>query len=126
MINASDPVRCALADPTAVAVADEMLFEDRSDVIEDQMMHDTVAEIGGEDLALDRLVHDEAYAPPDLVPAAHDIFMELEQLLLITVFESQGIRGRSLVLARVEIRPEEVEDELLIVAVTSDHVFVSP
>jgi len=47
----------------------------------------------GDYFALDRLVHDEAHTPPECICAIHNILVELEQLLLISRFKSQGVGG---------------------------------
>ena len=93
MVCSPDPLRGPLAYSAAIAVFDEMLFKNRIEIIEKQVVHDAIAEISGDYLPLDRLIHYEADTPPDRVLAIRNLPIQREYPFFIIRLESQGIGG---------------------------------
>lgn len=112
MSRAPDSFRCPFAEPAAIAVFDEMLFKDRIDIIENQMMDDAIPEISGKNFPLDRLVNDKTDTSANLIFPADNILIQPEQFFFITIFKSQDIGSAPFVFARVKIGAEQIKKQL--------------
>lgn len=60
MIEAANAVEGAFCEATGVTVGDEMGVPPGTDDVEEEVMNDAVAEVGGEDFALDGVMDDES------------------------------------------------------------------
>lgn len=108
MADPPDAERRAFPQAAGVAVAEEMFFKKRVDVIENQMVDDAIAKIGGKDLPPDGLFGDETSAGTDRVGAPLYLVKKREQVFFVVQFELEGVDGFSFVLPGVIIGPEEV------------------
>ena len=59
VLDASDPLARTFAFATGVAVEDHTRLEERRQVVEQQMVHDSVPELRSENFSFYRSVHDE-------------------------------------------------------------------
>jgi len=68
MIHPFDPVMCPFSFTATVTIVDETVLENRRNVVINKMVYDPVAEIGGENFPLYRLVDNKANTWPGLIP----------------------------------------------------------
>lgn len=107
-----DSIMSSLAFPAAVAVMDECPLKYRRYMIVDEMMHNSIPEIGGKDFSLYRFVHDETYAWFRFVSQGKNLFGEFKQIGLEVHFEAQCIDGAPLVSTCVKVGLKEIQREL--------------
>lgn len=93
----------ALANTARVTVMDEDLLEQRIQFVDDQVMHDPVAKIGGKYFSFYRFVDDEGDRLTGLITAVIDIVAKFQQVCFIIDFKSQSVEGIALVDAAIEI-----------------------
>lgn len=108
VIDAPDAVRCAFFRTAAVTIGYEQSFKKWTQVIVDEVMHDPVAKISGEDFAYDRVKRNEANTRAKPVCSVGYFSGECEKVLLVFYFKRQGIHTRTLVPASREVRGEQV------------------
>ncbi len=77
-LGATDAKKCPLSLATTVGVADELSLEDGCDPVVKQVVHHTVAEIGGHDLALDGNRTDEAGGGQELIASFPQDLLKVE------------------------------------------------
>jgi hypothetical protein len=97
-----------LSVAAGIAVVDKLLFEERLYFIDEEVMDYTVAEVGGENLPLHRLFHDEVNGSPGEIAPVVDSRVQLDQIRLEVRFESQSVYGAALVAPAIEIGLEEL------------------
>ena len=117
MINSLDAKRGALANSATVAVFDEILFKNRIDGIENQMMHDAVPKISGKNFSPDRFFDHKANALSNFIFSVDNVVVQSKQFFLIVNLKSQGIGCLTLVFARIKIGAEQIKHKLLIVRI---------
>ena len=72
-------------------------------------MNHAVAEIGGENLALDRTIDDETDAPAWFVSPVDYIVMELEKFGFVVRLKSQGVGGGAFVFSGIKICLKQID-----------------
>lgn len=77
------------------------------------MVHDSVAEIHGEDLAFDRLVYNKADTRFDCVAVFEDFISKLEDVVLEVSLERQSVDGVAFVTPGIEICLEKPGNDSL-------------
>ena len=65
-----------------VAVRDEGAFKNRGSVVVEQMMHHTVAEVGGKHLSFHRISGNETNAPAHFIGTVAQFFVQFYEILL--------------------------------------------
>ena len=100
----------SLADPARVAIEDELVLEEVVDLVDDEVMNDAVAELGGEDLAFHRLVDDESERGAGCVGPCIDLFAQAQEVLLVVNLERGRVRCTSLVPAATLVGREDLLD----------------
>jgi hypothetical protein len=72
-----DSEACPFALPATVTVVDEAFFEDRRNVVVNEVMNDSIPEISGENLPFYWVVLNEVNASSDLVFSGKKLMVEL-------------------------------------------------
>jgi hypothetical protein len=103
MLNTSYAEMCALSNPATVCVVNKKFVEKGVNIVVNEMMYDPVAEIGGEYLAFNRLVYNEADTRFDLIAVFENVIGKLKNVVLEVFFERQSVDGVALVTPGIEI-----------------------
>ena len=109
-----DAVKGPHALAAGVAVGDKGALEHRRYIVEQQVMHYPVAEVGGENLALDRDVGNEAHAAPHPIASLVDLAVELDEILLEVHFEAELAISVPLVAPGIVIGGENVRQQFFV------------
>ena len=108
MFQPSDTEMGAHSLAARVAVRDERPLEQRPHIIAQQVVHDTVAEVGRKDFPFDRDVGHETDAAAHTVAPFGDFVVEVHQILFEVHLEAQLAQGVPFVFAGVVICLENV------------------
>ena len=106
--QAFDARQRALVLAAVETLVDERLLQQRLDAQGDPVVHDAVAEIGGEDLALDGFRNDECDRTVGRIGAGVDFVAQAQQVLLVPQTERNGIRRAVLVLTADPVSRKQV------------------
>jgi len=106
MLHALDAVMHAFAGTAAIGIVDKEALEYWRDVVVDEMVHDPVAEVGGEYLAFHRLVYNEADTWSDFVTVLENFISKLKDVVLEVFLERQSVDGVALITPGIEICQE--------------------
>ena len=104
----SNAVKRTFVLTTRITVGDERTFEHRSDVIEQQMMHDAIAEIRSENLPLDRNLGDEAHTAPHPITPFGDFVIQRDEIFFEPHFEMKLAPGIAFIAAGIVIGTENI------------------
>ena len=109
-VDPLDSQVASLAESARVAVEDELVLEEVVDLVDDEVMNDAVAELGGEDLALDRFADHEGERGAGCVGPCIDLFAQAQEVLLVVNLERGRVRCTSLVAAATLVGREDLLD----------------
>jgi hypothetical protein len=90
---------CAFAFPATIIVVDELFFKDRGNVVKDEMMNNTVAEIGGKNFTFNRLIYYKTDAWAGLIPAILYLIAKFDKVVFVAKFKFKGVVRIPLVFA---------------------------
>lgn len=89
--------KCPLSFPAAVRVMDEEFLKDRTQLADNVMMNNPIPEIARENLAPNRLIHDEGNRFPDFVRSVSDFLVELQETRLVVELKCKRVDSISFV-----------------------------
>ena len=112
VLDASDPLARTFAFATGVAVEDHTRLEERRQVVEQQMVHDSVPELRSENFSFYRSVHDETYARQRFVFPVPDLLVQRDEVVFEIHLESNLLLGVALVFACIVIGPENIDQQV--------------
>ena len=113
MIDPLDAIMGAFTCPATVTVVDKPFFKNRGYIVENEMVDNPVAEIGGENFAFYRFVYDKSNAPPGLVIPFKNVIAQMDEAAFVMKLKRQSIVGISLVPAGIVICQEKVVEKLI-------------
>ena len=99
---------------TAVGIADEAAIPPVANVVKNEMVDNTVAEGGGENLANDGLLSDKGDAAARMIMLGEDVAAELVDILDEVSFEFKLVAGFEFVFAGFVKGGMELETELVV------------
>lgn len=97
----------AATDATRKGIRDETIVPPFADEIDEKMMNDAIAKLGGKDFAIYWLMHNKGDATADLVVAMINIVGEFNDIAKIVLLELLFVHGVTLVFAGLVKRFEE-------------------
>lgn len=103
MLQPPDAVERALALAAGIAVVDKERIDQRIKAVEKKMVDDPVAETGGKNFTLDRLISDKTGVRAGPVNAGRDLFGQSGDVVFQVHFENQLALGAPLMPPRLEI-----------------------
>jgi len=103
-------VGCPSTHTTTVHIVYENPFENGTDVIEDEVMHDAITEISGENLPLHGIEGDETNAFRYFISSVYYRAMQVENTAFVIEFEFESVDGRPFVSAGVVVRTKQVDE----------------
>ena len=106
-----DALQCAFALAARVGVEDELAVEQRSHIVVVEVVHHAVAEIGGKDLALDRVAHHKTHRRRRTVAAVAQLVVQINQVGLQVQLETQLAVRVALVAPRIVVGLEQIGEE---------------
>ena len=107
VLQPHDPVQCAFSLAAVVVVLDERVLKEMPDAADDDMVHHTVAEVGGEYLPQLRTRHDERDAAPYPVCAVIEVTAQVGTVRFVVRLERQLVHRPPLVPAALVVSVED-------------------
>ena len=108
VFEALDAQRRSFTLAAGVTVENHPAFEQRRQIIEQQVMHHPVTEGRGENLPLDRIFRDETNTRRRPIRPVSDLFVQYDHIVFQVHLEGKLASGIAFVSSRIVIGPEEI------------------
>ena len=109
VLDAPDSFARTFSLATRIAVEDHARLEERRQIVEQQMMYNSVPELRGENFSFYRSVHNETYSRQWFVFPVPDLLIQLDEVVFEIHLESNLLLGVALVFACIVIGPENID-----------------
>lgn len=108
MLEALDAQRGSFPFTTGITVINHPTFEQRRQIIEQQVMHHPVTERRGENLPLDGTLRNETDARRRPIRPIPDLLVQYDQIMLQIHLEGELALGVAFMFSRIVIGPEDI------------------
>lgn len=112
MLRSFSTTRSPSTETATVTVVYKNPFTKGIEIVENQMVDNSVTEITGKNFSFDRRERNKTNASGNLIFPTNNFLVKSKKFLFIIKFKPYGACSFSLVLPRIEVSLEKIEEEL--------------